>query len=474
MIHCGTPCSADRTPSSYPNISSRTNDCILPQISPQGSILSGGQVSCQNNWNSSAANNSSYREQNLQLSSQHHSESIKHESTSYRPTQNSCMFNTAEQKTPLSSINQQFPNHLFPIAGVEHLQLPSNGYMQASLSPMFSDVNNSILVPQSKMLSSYEPNSRPTIAKGRIKIEARGNSQKLPLLSGYISASNPSDLEDTISPLISPMNSLSPYLGSGISEIPSFPSIVSPINPTHPSRKRALSSSPLSDVCAFRPSPNSLLAAIYNNPMTTNGQPSNDGAVGHLVGDSNATLQYRVQQQKTSIEHNQNTDGTTNTTITNQITFSENPEAHGHQISNFMMDDQKAGMGSRRSTDHSNFSYPEDSTESHICFWEGCGLSFNDLDDLVQHIENTHIEKGRAEEYTCLWQSCIREQKPFNARYKLLIHMRIHSGEKPNKCTVSQTSVMEFLQNKYATSNYIKVMWAWNINYPYNHILWCA
>ena len=96
-------------------------------------------------------------------------------------------------------------------------------------------------------------------------------------------------------------------------------------------------------------------------------------------------------------------------------------------------------------TSHSSYSHPgmgaakEEAMpgEQLICLWEGCGQNFEELDDLVQHIENVHIEKGKMDDFTCKWHSCIRGRKPFNARYKLLIHMRIHSGEKPNKCTVS-------------------------------------
>ena len=244
------------------------------------------------------------------------------------------------------------------------------------------------------------------------------------------------------SPLIPPVNSLSSYLGSGISDIPSFPSIISPRNSAHH----------LSDLLDFnsfiQSSPNSLLAILNPTPISPNPATGN---IGHLVGHSSpgTTLQYTIQQRNTSIEHNHNSDGTSNTTITNQITYSEQPQLLKYN----MVPEGQANLAVQGSVEpmdydhlssksshsgHSQHHYlKEDPQEPHICLWDSCGQSFDELKDLVQHIENLHIEKRKLDDFTCMWQACPRNRKPFNARNKLRMHMRMHSGEKPNKCTVS-------------------------------------
>ncbi|XP_010014027.1 PREDICTED: zinc finger protein GLIS3, partial [Nestor notabilis] len=69
------------------------------------------------------------------------------------------------------------------------------------------------------------------------------------------------------------------------------------------------------------------------------------------------------------------------------------------------------------------------------CCWVDCGALYDQQEELVRHIEKIHIDQRKGEDFTCFWAGCPRRYKPFNARYKLLIHMRVHSGEKPNKCT---------------------------------------
>ena len=70
------------------------------------------------------------------------------------------------------------------------------------------------------------------------------------------------------------------------------------------------------------------------------------------------------------------------------------------------------------------------------CKWEGCGIHVFTNEELIQHVNNSHVTADCEQNYPCFWKGCIREGRPFNARYKMVIHLRTHTGEKPHRCSV--------------------------------------
>lgn len=61
--------------------------------------------------------------------------------------------------------------------------------------------------------------------------------------------------------------------------------------------------------------------------------------------------------------------------------------------------------------------------------------NFESLEKLANHVSMSHSQVGVNNLYYCKWEGCQRSSRGFNARYKMLVHCRTHTKEKPHFCT---------------------------------------
>ena len=81
--------------------------------------------------------------------------------------------------------------------------------------------------------------------------------------------------------------------------------------------------------------------------------------------------------------------------------------------------------------------------EQMTCLWidpdqpsprKPCNKIFGSLHEIVTHITVEHVGGPEISNHTCFWENCSRELRPFKAKYKLVNHVRVHTGEKPFPC----------------------------------------
>jgi len=356
MIHSGTPCPGPANGAVNDEVDTR----LLPSLTPYRSVLNSGGQSYH--W----TNNGPFKEP--------HPVHAKPEgSRLLQPCGKDPRNYFASPNMEQANIKSR--QHLAPLSpSVHHLRPPVGcGRHVTPTSPTFSDISSIRLTPRSPAAGYFGAAESPYCNNGRHKTPVR--SRTIPTINSgvLLSSSLSMELDEaSVSPLIPSINSYSPYLTSYMHTPVDYgsPHGVTAVNAGHFTRKRPLSSSPLSDLVDFnsmiRTSPSSLVAYINNSQSPA-------GVMGHLVGPPALIHAKSNEYQPPALQRK-----STTTTITNHITITQHtPSELEPSSSNMTLLVPATTMEKCQPLEDS------EPLEPLVCRWLDCEQVFEEQDDLV-------------------------------------------------------------------------------------------